>query len=171
MLKINYDVTLPETEEAFKAFWRKYSLKRTLLFSVVFLIGVGLFANMIYTNLNSMFGWIGAGLSLGMLSSIWLRPVRARKKLISTLEVMNEEKYTAIFDTSTIEIETIVADNEEEKIEKTTIDTTTEELYAMEKGELFLLFVNRSLIYVFPKRCMTEEEITALCDYFTGKKI
>jgi hypothetical protein len=46
-----------------------------------------------------------------------------------------------------------------------------ETLYSVEDSELFCLFVNRALIYIFPKRCMNEEQISELQNYFKDKAI
>jgi len=176
-MKINYDVTIPECETGFMQLWKKYSLKRTILFSVVFLIGAALFINMILKNLSSegglMFGigGIGTGLSLGLLASLWLKPRRVWKKIAATLEMTYEERYTATFTENEIEIETLIQSEEDESVDKSRFVLAEEELYSKETNELFLLFVNRWLTYVFPKRCMSEQEANQLRDYFTLKRI
>jgi len=168
MLIINYDNTIAETEAALKAFWKKYSLRRTVIFTVVYAIFTFVFVDMIVVDRTSLFGWIGTGLCLGFLISQWLRPSRARKKLLAALELTAEERYSAAFYGDRIEIETIIVhDNseQEQKPEKTAIALASEELYTLELQELFLLFVNRSLIYVFPKRCLESGQESELREY------
>jgi len=169
-MKINYDVTIPETETAFMLFWRKYALRRNVLLSIVYGIAIGIFIDLIAKG-STMIGGIGMGLAVGMLFSMWLKPFRAKKKLVEALETMNEEKYTAIFSESEIEIETVVNSENEEAVDKSTYPIATEELYSNETETLFLLYVNRSLVYVFPKRCLSEQEINDLRTYFIEKKI
>jgi hypothetical protein len=172
MLRIDYDVTIPEMEAGFMAHWRKYSLKRTILLSVAFAIGIFMFARMIGNGGSApLIGGIGAGLSAGVLISLWLKPRRACKKLVMALEMMYEEKYSATFGDSSIEIETIVQSEEESAVEKSEYAHATEHLYSKETPELFLLFVNRALIHVFPKRCMTDETVSELRNYFNEKRI
>lgn len=170
MLVINYDNKISETEAAFRAFWKKYSLKRTVMFTAVYAIFVFVFVNMIVTDKTSLFGWIGTGLCLGFLISLWLRPSRARKKLMSALELADEERYSAAFFDDRIEIETTIvhtSDEHEQKPEKTTIALASEELYSKEIQDAFLLFVNRSLIYIFPKRCLNDGEANGLREYLS----
>jgi hypothetical protein len=172
MLKIDYDVTIPEMETGFMLHWRKYALRRTILLSVVYAIGIALFVKMALRGGNGpLIGGIGSGLAAGMLISLWLKPRRARKKLVAALELMYEEKYTAIFGENTIEIETVVQSEEDEAVEKTEYTIATEELFGKETPELFLMFVNRALIHVFPKRCMTDETVENLREYFNKKGI
>ena len=63
------------------------------------------------------------------------------------------------------------SDNKPSVPQKTEIVIATEELYASENTSLFILFVNRSLIYVFPKRCFSEEVADRLRDYFVKNGI
>lgn len=42
---------------------------------------------------------------------------------------------------------------------------------AMENDRMFLLFVNKHLIYIYPKRCLTDEEQLTLREIFTDKAI
>jgi hypothetical protein len=46
-----------------------------------------------------------------------------------------------------------------------------ERLCSAEDGELFCLFVNKALFHIFPKRCLTQEQIQELQNYFKDKAI
>jgi len=162
MFTITYDNTIPEIESVYKLFWKKYALRRTVLFSIVYVICSVAFINMIAVDHTKLFGWIGGGLCLGMLASQWLRPVRARKKIVAALQTAEEEKYTAAFYKDRIEIETVTAS---EKTDKSVITLATEEIFAGEKADVFYMFVNRSLMYIFPKRCLNNEEPEKLRDF------
>ena len=173
MLEINYNVTIPESETAFMLFWKKYCLRRTVMFSVVFAISVTLFVNMMLGG-ETMFmvGGIGAGLSAGFMASLWLKPFRIRKRLVAALEMMGEEKYTVSLNDDTIEIETISeSEDETEKTEKSVYRISEEELFSKETQEMFILCVNKALFYVFPKRCMSQPQIEDLRTYFNKKRI
>ncbi|MCL1865997.1 MAG: YcxB family protein [Oscillospiraceae bacterium] len=193
MLKINYDNTIDECETAFMLFWRKYSMMKTVLYSLVFVIGIIISASLIWGD-SGIIGWILLGLSAGFLLNLWLKPRRTCKKLAATLTLMNEEKYRAFFSDNDIEIETIISCDKEsteseeasgessesdeseqseqsEIVENSVYSLLKEEMTSRETAELFLLFVNRSLIYTFPKRCMSEKEINGLREYFVLKKI
>jgi hypothetical protein len=165
-MKINYDVTIPETQTAFKAFWRKYSLRRTVMFSLVFAIGIYIAVTMIAEQ-RGIIGFVLLGLSAGFLANLWLKPRRAVNKLSAALELMEEERYEAVFGAEQIEISTMVG----EEIVPSVFSLAAEELYSSELPDMFLLFVNRSLIYAFPKRCLSPEEADSLRAYFAERKI
>jgi hypothetical protein len=165
-MKINYDVTIPEIEIAFMQFWRKYQIKQTLMFSVVFLIAMTLSLNMIITG-NRMVGGILLGLSAGLLANLWLKPRRACKKIVTLVGETLDEKHSANFSESSIEIETVI----EDEVTTAVYQIAEEELYCNESESLFVIFVNRSHFQVIPKRCLSEEETEKLRSYFEEKKI
>ena len=199
--EIKYTNTLPEIETGYKLFQRKYMLKRNIIFTVVYsiaaAIGVDFLVHSIMDgNYGNMTGYILLVIGLGMIFSTWARPYYARKKLMKTLASFGDEKYTAKFEATRIVIDTEVIPEEEtetvavtpngvmtmdqdmevaeeQKIthDKTKIELRSNTLDSMETDELFLLFLNRSLIYIFPKRCLTDEEIDKLRGYFEDKNI
>jgi len=207
MFQINYTNTIPEITRAYTLFRRKYATRRMLPMTLLMLVGFFLGLNLILVNYNNhetlnLPGVIVAALSAGMLVSMWLRPRTAQKRLISTIEQMGEEKYTARFYDDRIEIDTEILEGEETEIiaiskhgvdvvknpevleeaekqiaaqtvqpEPSIIRLGSETLYSVEDSELFCLFVNGKLIYIFPKRCLTDEQVLELQNYFKDKGI
>lgn len=194
--EIKYDNTLSEIETGYKLFQRKYMLKRNIIFSLVYAIAAGVGVDFIIHDYTSFPGYILLVIGLGMIFSTWARPYYARKKLVRTLQSFSDEKYSAVFQDTKITVDTeILPDDqtetvavtsagvmtmdqnmeipEEQKIkhDKTKIELRSNTLDSMETPELFLLFLNRSLIYIFPKRCLSEEEIGKLRNYFEDKNI
>jgi hypothetical protein len=167
-MKINYNNTIPEIVTATKSFWRRYALKRTVMLSLVFAILIGVMITRI-TMGQGIIAWILMGLSAGLLANLWLKPARKRKKLIQALNLMYQESYEVTFCDEAIEIRTLVQSEEEEEIAESKYGLNEEELFATEKQDMFLLYVNRTLIHVFPKRCMSEEQIEGLRNYFEEK--
>ena len=198
---INYTNTLPEIETGYKLFQRKYMLKRSIIFTVVYsiaaAIGIDFLVHSIMEgNYGNMPGYILLVIGLGMIFSTWARPYYARKKLMKTLESFGDEKYSAKFEDTRIIIDTEILPEEEtetvavtpngvmtmdqdmeipeeQKIthDKTKIELRSNTLDSMETNELFLLFLNRSLIYIFPKRFLDEEQINKIRAYFEDKNI
>lgn len=194
--EIKYDNTLDEISKGYSSFWKKYALRRTVIFTVVYAIALGIGIDFVIHDYTSMPGYILIVIGLGMIFSTWTKPCYAKKKLLKTLESFGEERYTAVFSDTRIVIDTeILPDQQletvavtsqgvmtvgedveipEEKIikhDKTKIDLRTERLDSVETEDLFLLFVNRSLIYIFPKRCLSEEQTGKLKNYFDDKNI
>lgn len=201
-IQIKYDVTLAETEKGFKLFQNKYMLKRKIIYTIVYCIVVALGVDLIVKNPASMIGYIATALALALIFMQWIRPYFVRKKMVSTLEGLSEEKYIATFYQDRIEIETEIITGEETetvaitrmgvmpveegseaakeleekpvemtKPEKSVYEIANTELCSAEENDMFLLYVNRSLIYIYPKRCLTEEQITQLREYFDDKGI
>ena len=193
---IKYDNSNPEIETAYKLFQRKYMFRRNIIFSVVYAIAAGLGVNFVVGNSSNIAGYILMVIGLGMLFSTWARPYYARKKLMKTLESFGGETYTATFADAHITVYTeILPDEETETVavtrdgvmtvgedveippeqeikhDKTKIELAANMLDSMETEEMFLLFVNRSLIYIFPKRCLSEEQTEKVRSYFDDKNI
>jgi len=168
--------------------------------TVMLLAGLGFGLNFIWVDPSAVFpGYILVAMSAGMLVSLWLRPYTAEKKLVAVIEQMGEERYTARFYDDRIEIDTeiIPKDAEVETIaitkhgvqpvenpeviaeaetqitqpETSVIGLTSERLFSVEDRDMFCLFVNRALIYIFPKRCMSAETAEKLGKYFEEKAI
>ena len=194
--EIKYDNSNAEIETAYKLFQKKYMLKRNIIFTVVYAIAAGLGVNFVIGNSANMAGYILMVLGLGMLFSTWARPYYARKRLMKTLESLGGETYTATFAQTHITVDTeILPDEETETVavtrdgvmtvgedveippeqeikhDKTKIELAANTLDSMEIEEMFLLFLNRSLIYIFPKRCLSKEQIVKVRDYFEDKNI
>lgn len=196
-IKISYDNTNEEIEQAYKRFIRKYTLRRSILFSVVYLIAAGLGLDLMIVNPSQIYGYLVFVIGLAMLFSLWARPYFARKKLIRTLSGFSRETYTAEFFKDRIEVQTtILPDEETETVavtpygvmtvgedveipeekeikqpEKTVISLAENTLDSDETEGLFMLYMNRSQIYIFPKRCLSDEQNTALSAYFDDKNI
>lgn len=199
--EIKYDNTLSEIETGYKLFQRKYMMKRNIIFTAVYTIAAAIGVDFIVHsfmegNYTNMAGYILLVIGLGMIFSTWARPYYARKKLMKTLESFGDEKYTAKFEDTRIVIDTEILPEEETetvavtsmgvmtmdqdmeipeeqeiKHDKTKIELRSNTLDSMETDELFLLFLNRSLIYIFPKRCLTDEEKNKVKNYFDDKNI
>ncbi|MBD5103541.1 MAG: YcxB family protein [Ruminococcaceae bacterium] len=195
-IQIKYNNTLTEIETGYKLFQHKYMLKRSIIFSLVYAIAAGIGISFIIRDYTNFPGYILFVIGLGMVFSTWARPYYARKRLIKTLQSFSDEKYSAVFEDTRIVIDTEILpedqtetvaitsrgvmtmdqdmeipEEQEIKHDKTKIELRSNTLDSMETHEMFLLFVNRSLIYIFPKRCLTEEEVGKLKNYFEDKNI
>lgn len=190
LLKISYDMELSEIEEGFKLFQKKYQFKRTVIFTIVYAIAAILGVDMIVRNPQNFYGYLLTGIGIGLVFMQWYRPVMIRKKLINTLSSMTQETYETEIFSDKIQITTTVLaeeteDNEqtdmqsaEEKAEQTKEERVTSTFFfgadymdAMENEQMFLLFVNKSLIYIYPKRCLSEDQQDTLRRILTEKAI
>lgn len=189
LLTIKYDMSLEEINDGYKLFWRKYQLKRTIIYTIAYLIALVLGVDLLLKNSNWFYGAIICGLALGLIVDAWLKPGRVRKKLINTISGMAQESYISEFYGDRVQITTEIlsennaddnaddntADNSDNEVEQESVVTNlyfgSDYLDALENEQMFLLFVNKSNIYIYPKRCLSEEQQNTLRDILTSKSI
>lgn len=189
LLKIKYNMTLDEISDGFKLFWKKYQLKKAIIYTVVYSIALVLGVDFVVKNHENFYGYLLIGIALGLIVFNWYKPVMIRKKMLNTISALAEEQYiTEIYpDKVQITTEILPDENSEENNENSDGEENSDEekqenvvttyyfgsdfLDAMENDKMFLLFVNRSLIYIYPKRCLSDSEQDTLREILTSKSI
>ena len=132
IFKIKYDNTPEEIQEAYKAFQNKYTLRRKIIYSVVYLIVIVLAADLIIRNPTSPMGYIAGGLALGILVFNWIKPVIIQKKMMAGLEQLGtDETYEMRLYEDKIEIETDIIP---EDAETETVAITRHGVFTVEEG-------------------------------------
>lgn len=189
-------MNLDEISDGFKLFQRKYQLRRTILFTIVYVIALILGIDFLIRDINNFYGYVLVGLSLGLIFYAWYKPVLIRRKMISTISSLAEETYISEFYKDKIKITTRILPEDEanpeensEAVEKsdaeqnygeesqkeedvvTTLYFGSDYLDALENENMFLLFVNKRLIYIYPKRCLSDEEQDKLREILKEKAI
>jgi len=178
VISIEYDNTIEEIKKGYHKFRFKFSLVRTVAMTVFFGATFVLAAD-IFIKSEPNENYISAltmALCLALLVWQWVKPYVTLKRLVSTIEQLPDERYCAKFYNEKIIIETIIREKNqgelgEEKVVPNEYSFSSDRLESFVDDEMFLLFVNRSLIYIFPKRCFSEEQIAALSEYFNDKGI
>lgn len=133
LFELRFDAHTDEIETAYKAFQSKYTLKKRVLYTVVYLIVLALGIDLILKNPTGMPGYIATGLAAGILLFNWIKPVTIRKKLVQTLSALDDETYTASFYDDKIVIETVIEKkNTDEPTE--TVALTASGVYPVEEG-------------------------------------
>ena len=196
LLQIEYSMNLDELSDGFKLFQRKYQLRRTILFTIVYVIALILGIDFLIRDINNFYGYVLVGLSAGLIFYAWYKPVLIRRKMISTISSLAEETYISEFYKDKIKITTRILPEDEanpeensEAVEKsdaeqnfgeesqkeedvvTTLYFGSDYLDALENENMFLLFVNKRLIYIYPKRCLSDEEQDKLREILKEKAI
>ena len=115
VLSVKFDNRPEEIEAAYKAFHNRYTLRRKLLYTVIYLIVVVLAADLVIRDYTNPAGYIAGGLGLGILVFNWIKPVLIRKKMMQGLaELGTDEQYTMTLYDDRIEIETEITSAEKE---------------------------------------------------------
>ena len=132
ILKIRFDNTPEEIEEAYKEFHNKYTLRRKIIYTVIYLIVLVLAADLIVKNPTSPIGYIAGGLSLGILVFNWVKPVLIRKKMMHGMaELGTDETYNMTLYEDRIEIETEITPAD---VQTETVAITTHGVFTVEEG-------------------------------------
>lgn len=118
--ELRFDARTDEIETAYKAFQSKYTLKKRILYTAVYLIVLILGIDLILKNPEGMPGYIAAGLAAGILLFNWIKPLTIRKKLVRTLSELDDETYIASFYDEKIVIETVIRKKNENENEPET---------------------------------------------------
>lgn len=111
-----FDMDNSEIERAYIKFQNKFTLKRKLIYTLVYIIVIILGIDLILKNPTSPFGYIAAGLGAGILLFNWIQPIMIRKKMLSILGDMGQETYIMSFFQDKIEISTEIAPEEETEV-------------------------------------------------------
>lgn len=107
VISVKFDNTPEEIEAAYKEFHNKYTLRKKLIYTVVYLIVVVLAADLVVRAPTNPAGYIAGGLGLGILVFNWIKPVLIRKKMLQGMaELGTDELYTMSLYDDRIEIET-----------------------------------------------------------------
>ena len=130
-LSVKFDNTPEDIETAYKAFHTKYTLRKKLIYTVVYLIVIVLAADLILRDMTNPTGYIAGGLALGILVFNWIKPVLIRRKMMQGLEALGtDETYTMTLYDDRIEIETEITENAETE----TVAITTHGVFPVEEG-------------------------------------
>lgn len=194
----SYDNSLKETDDAMKTFQKSFSSKRGKLSIVAYsLLAVAAIVAIVFNstqgfNVTQIVLYFAlAFCSFGLYYSLTEKK-RMRRKVIETLKNMNPEDYHCTIFDNRIEIETIIKEKEEipEKTENETEENVENSEVAEEKDEQpiksvfkfgedmldfiesdmsLLLILARRQIYCFPKRCLSDEQQSAIRDFLTEK--
>lgn len=131
-VSVKFDNTPEEIETAYKAFHNKYTLRKKVIYSVVYLIVVVLSVDLIIRDHTNPAGYIAGGLALGILVFNWVKPVIIRKKMMQGMaELGTDERYTMTLHEDRVEIETEITTAGQET---ETVAITTHGVFPVEEG-------------------------------------
>ena len=160
-----FDVTIPEEDDGFRTFQKRYVFKKNVIKSIGFVIvAVGFLISEIAYSHQTM-NYILIAVCLAAVFMIWYNNRHIRKSLMEALKMLEDDRYQfTLFDDS-FRIETIIPEDEQEdagEIPPQEFDLDDPMIDAVEKDDKFVIIVKKATIYVLPKRCMKDHEIEAI---------
>ncbi len=130
LFSITFDAKTEEIAKAYTAFQNKYTLRKKIIYTVVYLIVVVLGVDLIIKNPSNLAGFIATGLALGILLFNWIKPVMIKKKLMRTLSELGDETYVMSFYDDKLTVETIIDNTAETE----TVAITSHGVFTVEEG-------------------------------------
>lgn len=130
LFSITFDAKTEEIAEAYTAFQNRYTLRKKIIYTVVYLIVIVLGVDLIIKNYTSPAGYIATGLAAGILLFNWIKPITVKKRLMQTLSELNDETYIMDFYDDKLTVETII----DKSAETETVAITSTGVYTVEEG-------------------------------------
>ena len=180
--QFSYDNTLEEIDCAMKTYQGIFGKKRNIIMISAYGLLTIASVVLIILNYSSIFPYVAFLVCVFSLVYNITDKKRTRNRVLDALKGMNPEDYNATLYPEKIEIETIIKPKEDDEI-KLENDEDTENIAPIksififeqdmldfaENEQSLLLFVARRQTYCFPKRCLTEEQISAVRDFLKEK--
>lgn len=192
LTSIDYDVASEEENTAFKEYQRKFTTKGKIIKSALFFIIGLLFIYRIIMDSSYTLGWGLMGVSFLMAIYIWINPILIRKNLLKALKNIEGDKYRFelyedYFSIKTIKFadghDVILPVEDENKVKSTnepeeSEDSTPEKIpprivkikedpvEVIEKEDVFIIFLIKHTYYTLPKRCMDDNTISIIRNFF-----
>lgn len=195
--EFSYDNTLEETDDAIKILQKNFSMKRGKLSIIAYsFLGAASIVAIIF-NPTQIALYIALAFCVYGLIFTLTEKKRTRKAVLETIMKMNPEDYRCTIFDDRVEIDTIIKPKNEEKsdiVEEKPAEDLVENLEDVENIEeedfqpitsvykfgedmldflendisMFLVIARRD-VYCFPKRCLSDEQQTAIRDFLTQK--
>ena len=163
LCQFEFNVTIPEEDDAFKVFQKRYVFKRNVIKSIGFgILGIGFLVNSII-HPDQVMSFILMAVCAAAVVMIWYNNVKIRRSLMEALKMLEDDRYIFTLYGDRFRIETIVPEEERaaedfEEIPPQKFELNDPLLDAVEKDDKFVIIVKRATIYVLPKRCMDDSQ-------------
>lgn len=163
LCSFEFNVTIPEEDDAFRVFQKRYVFKRNVIKSIGFtVLGIGFLVNSFFHPDQAM-NFILVAVCAAAVGMIWYNNVKIRRSLMEALKMLEDDRYIFTLFKDRFRIETIVPQEEREaedfeEIPPQEFELNDPLLDAVEKDDKFVIIVKQATIYVLPKRCMDERQ-------------
>lgn len=190
--EFSYDNNLEETDDAIRMLQKNFSSKKGIISIIAYSVLAAAAVAALVFNPSQWVLYIALLFcALGLFNSLTAK-MRMRKAVLDTISKMPPEDYHCTIFDNRVEIETIIKQEKEpvENIEESNSPENTEEnaetpeevkpiksvfkygedmLDFLENDISMFLVVGRRQVYCFPKRCVPEEQQSAIRGFLTDK--
>lgn len=162
-----YSINLGEYESAFIEFQKKFVYPRNWMMTVVFVIMMGVYGYQIYNDPRETFRWFVLFLCVLLIGGIWWNTKTTRKKLMKSISELKDDTYITKLYENGVTIQLCVSSGEE--IYPTPIVFGEARPVVIDKEDMFVLIIRKTMFYVIPKKELSEETIKLFAEKFEEK--
>lgn len=163
LCSVNYNVTIPEEEKAFRLFQKIYVTKSNIIKTIVLGIVFIIFLSQLLNNVATYVSAIGMTVAVIGIFITWYNPVVIRKSLMNALKPLENDRYIFKLYEDAFTIETIIDESEFEEGEERIspppriVWKNSDNFEVRELDDMFVIIMKKETIYVLPKRCMDKD--------------
>lgn len=172
LVTFEYDLTLKENDDAFRIFQKKYVMKRSIIYTIIFIILAAFYLESVIKTPNYTLGYGLLGVCIAIIFYVWYNPVKIRRKLIDALSDIKDDRYTCEVYDEYIKITTILPVDQNEDViqsEPTRLYFSSGEFEVVDSESMFIIYVKKQVIYILPKRCIGGQNICQLENIFSAR--
>ncbi len=149
-IPVEYDMTKEEVVPGMRAFQRKVSFKKNLIYTVILAVLAALYLQAVVKNPGYTAGMVLLGLCLLVILLIWYSP---EQHIRNTVKAIEKEKMTFHLEISEIGILIL------EESGKYLVRFSTPGVSVIELENSFTVCVSKEKVFIIPKRCIPSENL------------
>lgn len=181
LVKKRYSIPYELFGEAFTVFQKKFVFPRNRVMSVLLLIfAAGNVLNIMYGN-GETIGYVLVLVCIALAFINWYNPRKLKRNLMESVKGIENDVYTLTIYPERIVIGTVLEPEKEKEPEEyeevfgeipMKEDIADTEIYlnknvkVIERKNLFMIYIKKSMFYVVPKETLTQEEIEIMNLHF-----
>lgn len=173
--QIEYDILNTEQEQAYLYYQKKYVYKKNWLKTIGFgILAIG-FAISSFRNPSQALNFILLTICIAAIVIIWYNTKKIRSSIVEALKIIEDDKYMFTLYDDRFVIKTTLTNEvefEEENVlpvPPKVVNFSTNHLDIIEKNNMYIFIIKKDMIYVLPKRCMRDNQITTITEFFSNK--
>lgn len=174
LMTLNYTISVDEFDKAFLEIQKKYTYPLHAVYTFFTAAIAAYNAYLFVKNPNNNICWVIIAVALGFIFTLWYNPVKRRRSLREALSQIEDDNYVNEIYDDGMTIATVQKVNPEtgeteEAIAPKKIFYETGNVVAIEKNDIFIVYIKKQMFYVIPKSALDEEQIKTLREQFGEK--
>ncbi len=161
-VEIRYNLRAEEVKKGLLLLQKKQIYKRNIIYTAILAVIFVLYLITVIRNPGYGLGMIMLALSAAVIVVIWMMAWRYRSSQAKAVSQVKEDFNMTVYENG------ILVHQENGDF---TAQFTDPHFQVRELDDIFLLDLNRQRVYILPKRCMDEQQITTLRRFFENNLV